>query len=221
MFHEPAGNVSFCDDSQWGLGAAEQADLTAAAIGVSLSIALGNRHNGAEGNARTKGGGNSMARFEAKRLSRLDWAVVGAGGLSFISLFLPWYGASAGLFSASVDGWSTSYGWFGALLIIAAGAYLALQRSEVNLSVVPLTPAVVVLGAAILGALIVIIRWITLPSGHAGVGGVTVYSYGPRVGIFLTIIAGLVQVGAALALFRASGEKLPWAEKNQGTSLES
>ena len=89
------------------------------------------------------------------------------------------------------------------------------------MSVVPLTPAVVVLGAATLGALIVIICWITLPSGHAGVGGVTVYSYGPRVGIFLTIIAGLVQVGAALALFRASGEKLPWAEKNQGTSLES
>jgi hypothetical protein len=149
-----------------------------------------------------------MAKFDAKRLSRLDWAVVGAGGLSFISLFLPWYGASAGIFSASVSGWSTSYGWFGALLIIAAGVYLALQRSEV-----PFTPAVVVLAAATLGALIVVIRWITLPSGHAGVGGVTVYSYGPRVGIFLTIIAGLVQVGAAMAIFRASGEKLPWAEQ--------
>ena len=72
-----------------------------------------------------KVGGILMARFEAKRLSRLDWAVVGVGGLSFISLFLPWYGASAGLFSVSVDGWSTSYGWFGALLIIAAGAYCA------------------------------------------------------------------------------------------------
>jgi hypothetical protein len=153
-----------------------------------------------------------MAKFEAKRLSRLDWAVVGAAGLSFISLFLPWYGASYGGFSFSVSGWSTSYGWLGGLLIIAAGAYLAMQRSEVNLTRVPITPAVVVLGAAGLGALIVVLRWITLPSGHAGVGGVTVYSYGPRVGIFLTIIAGLVQVGAAIALFRASGEKLPWAK---------
>ncbi|MGA3352371.1 MAG: hypothetical protein ABSD85_04190 [Acidimicrobiales bacterium] len=149
-----------------------------------------------------------MAKFDAKRLSKLDWTVIGAAGLSFISLFLPWYGFSAGIFSASVSGWSTSYGWFGALLIIAAGVYLGLQRSEVNLSAVPVTPAVVVLGAAGLGALIVVIRWITLPSGH-GVDGV--YSYGPRVGIFLTIIAGLVQVGAAVALFRASGEKLPWA----------
>ncbi|MGA2529918.1 MAG: hypothetical protein ABSG36_12235 [Acidimicrobiales bacterium] len=154
-----------------------------------------------------------MAKFDTKRLSKLDWAVIGAAGLSFIALFLPWYGASFGIFSASVSGWSTSYGWFGALLIIAAGIYLALQRSEVNLSAVPLTPAVVVLGAASLGALIVVIRWITLPSGR-GIDGA--YSYGPRVGIFLTIVAGLVQVGAAVALFRASGEKLPWA--TQGTT---
>jgi len=138
--------------------------------------------------------------------------VVGAGGVSFIALFLPWYGVSAGFFSASVSGWSTSYGWLGALLIIAAGLYLALQRSDVNLSRVPVTPAVFVLGVAALGTLIVVLRWITLPSGHAGVGGVTAYSYGPRVGIFLTIIAGLVQVGAALILFRTSGEKLPWAK---------
>ncbi len=152
-----------------------------------------------------------MAKFEMKRLSRLDWAVIGAAGLSFISLFLPWYGFSSPAFSASVSGWSTSYGWFGGLLIIAAGVYLAMVRSEFNLSNMPVTPAVVVLGASALGTLIVIIRWISLPSGHAGVAGITAYSYGAQVGIFLTIIAGLVQVGAAVALFRASGEKLPWA----------
>src|SRR5271165_510362 len=110
-----------------------------------------------------------MAKFDLKRLSSLDRAVVGAAGVSLISLFLPWYGASAGAFSASVSGWNTSYGWFGALLIIAAGAYLALQRSEVNLTRVPVTPAVVVLGAAGLGTLIVVLRWLTLPRGHAGI----------------------------------------------------
>ncbi len=161
----------------------------------------------------TMRGWNQMAKFEAKRLSKLDWAVVGGAGVSFIALFLPWYGATSGVFSASVSGWSTSYGWFGALLIIAAGVFLALQRSQVNLSSVPVTPALVVMGAAVLGTLIVVIRWITLPSGHAGIGGVTIYSYGPRVGIFLTILAGLVQVGAAVALFRASGEKLPWGQE--------
>jgi hypothetical protein len=87
-----------------------------------------------------------------------------------------------------------------------------MYRSEVNLSRVPITPNVIVLGTAVLGTLIVIIRWSTLPSGHAGIGGVTVFSYGPRVGIFLAIIAGAVEIAGSLALFRRSGEKLPWAK---------
>jgi hypothetical protein len=158
-----------------------------------------------------------VAKFDTKRWSKLDWAVIGAAGLSFICLFLPWYGFSDAAYSASVSGWSTSYGWLGGLLIIAAGVYLALVRSEVNLSNVPVTPAVVVLGASALGTLIVILRWITLPSGHLGVLGVTAFSYGPRIGIYLTILAGIVQAGGALALFRASGEKLPWANSGPAT----
>jgi hypothetical protein len=153
-----------------------------------------------------------MAKFDPKHLSRLDWLVVGSAGVALICLFLPWYGGSFGGFSASISGWSTSYGWLGGLLIVAAGAYLAMQRSEVDLSRVPLTPAVVVLGASALGTLIVLLRWLTLPSGHAGFAGVTVFSYGPRVGIVLAIIAGAVQVGASIALLRSSGEKLPWAK---------
>ncbi|MGD0441805.1 MAG: hypothetical protein ABSB52_14420 [Acidimicrobiales bacterium] len=150
-----------------------------------------------------------MASFDAKKFSRRDWAIVGAAGLGFICLFLPWYGWSAGPYSFSVSGWSTSYGWLGGLLIIVAGVYLALLRSDVDLAKMPLTPAVVVLGAAALGTLIVVLRWITLPSGHLGLVG---YSYGPSVGIYLTIVAGIVQVVAAVALFRSSGEKLPWAK---------
>jgi hypothetical protein len=46
-----------------------------------------------------------MAKFDRERLSTLDWAVVGAAGVALIALFLPWYGASAGGFSASVSGW--------------------------------------------------------------------------------------------------------------------
>jgi hypothetical protein len=41
---------------------------------------------------------------------------------------------------------------------------------------------------------------------------VTVFSYGPRVGIVLAIIAGAVQAGSSIALFLKSGEKLPWAQ---------
>ncbi|HTX62863.1 MAG TPA: hypothetical protein VMD28_04455 [Acidimicrobiales bacterium] len=157
-------------------------------------------------------------KFDATRLSRLDWIVVGASALAFISLFLPWYGVSTTYFSASVSGWSTSYGWLGGLLIVASGIYLMLQRSQADLSRVKVGPATVVLGAAAVGTVIVILRWITLPRGSGGIGGVSLYSYGPRVGIWITLIVGVVEVVAAVQLFRSSGEKLPWATEATGTT---
>ncbi len=162
-----------------------------------------------------------MAKFDAKQLSRLDWIVLGASALAFIALFLPWYGVSTLDFSASVSGWSTSYGWLGGLLIVASGGYLFLQRSQADLSRIKLGPATVVLGTAAVGTIIVILRWITLPSGHGGVDGITIYSYGPQVGIFLTLIVGVVQVICALRLFRSSGEKLPWAADGSGPEKSS
>ena len=155
-----------------------------------------------------------MAKFDAKELSRLDWVVVGTAAVALISLFLPWYGASGGAagfgYSASVSGWSTGYGWIGAVLIVGAGSYLVMQRSRVDLSKVKLGPAVVVLGASVVGTLLVILRWLSLPRGHGGVQGVATFDYGPRVGIWLTLVVGIVQALCALSLFRSSGEKLPW-----------
>lgn len=149
-----------------------------------------------------------MSQLDLSRLSRLDWVVAGASVLTLIALFLPWYGASYAGFSASVDGWSTSYGWLGALLIIAAGALLVLQRSGRSIQIQGIGPVLLILGIAALGTLIVIIRWITLPSGH-GAALVTSYSYGPRIGIYLALILGIAQCVAALRLFRASGEVIP------------
>jgi hypothetical protein len=158
-----------------------------------------------------------MAGFDAKKLSRLDWFVVGAALVTFIALFLPWYGASAGGFSASVSGWSTSYGWLGALLIIVSGAYLFLLRSGVQLPKMPVGPAVFVLGTAVIGTVIVGLRWATLPRGSGGVSGIATYSYGPRAGIYIALIAGIVQAVYALRLFRASSETLPWAKSGTPT----
>jgi len=157
-----------------------------------------------------------MAAFDPKKLTPVDWVVAGGGALALIALFLPWYGWSAGPYSASVSGFSTSYGWLGGLLIVAAGVYLVLQRSQVALPRMSIGPAVALLGIAALGTLIVIIRWLTLPSGHvSGVPGTDVFgvSWGPRIGIYFALIAGLAQVVCAFLLFRASGEKLPWANQ--------
>lgn len=152
-----------------------------------------------------------MAAFKMQQLSTIDRVVAGAGAIALVSLFLPWYGASTPIYSASVSGFSTSYGWLGGLLIVATGAYLALLRSGTKLPELPAGPGVVVLGASLLGTVIVALRWLTLPSGSASVGGVTYLSYGPRVGIILTLVVGLVQVGCAFTLFRRSGERVPWS----------
>jgi len=159
-----------------------------------------------------------VAKFDPKRLSRMDWIIVGAAGLALISLFLPWYGASTSAttlgisVSSSVSGFSTGYGWIGGLLIVAAGVYLVLQRSQADLSSIKAGPATVVMGASVIGTVMVLLRWISLPRGHGGIGGLTSYSYGPRVGLVLTLIVGIVQAVSALSLFRASGEKLPWSQ---------
>jgi hypothetical protein len=153
-----------------------------------------------------------VAKFDAKNLSTRDRVVIGASAVALIALFLPWYGFSSGIFSASVSGWSTSYGLLGGLLIVAAGALLLAHRSGVDTSRLGLTPAFLVLGTSALGTLIVVIRWLTLPSGHYAAGGAG-FSYGPSVGIILTIVVGLAQAATALMMFRSSGEDFPWAKQ--------
>lgn len=76
----------------------------------------------------------------------------------------------------------------------------------------PAGPAAVIAGASILGVLLILIRLVTLPDVQ-GIGA------GARFGIFLALIAGVVQVVGAVMAFRESGEALPWAgDKTPGAS---
>lgn len=149
-----------------------------------------------------------MAQFDMKKLDTSDRIVVGMGLLTLICLFLPWYGVSAGPVSETVSGFSTGYGWLGALLIIFAAVYLAALRSGSNVPKISYGPGVIVLGLSLIGTIIVILRWITIPKG-----GFAGYSYGPQFGMYLTILAGIVQVVLAFRLFKASGESVPWEKK--------
>src|SRR5262249_6749652 len=67
--------------------------------------------------ARGLGEAYRMAEFDPKRVSNLDWVVIGAGALAFISSFLPWYRASVSFSgisrSASTGAWSAGFAaWF-------------------------------------------------------------------------------------------------------------
>ena len=141
-----------------------------------------------------------------KRLSTLDRAMVAAAGVAFVAAFLPWWGVNILLFSASVDGWSAGFtAWAGTLLLTGAGVLLLVRRSGASWSFGGLSPSVLVAGVAAVGLLLVIIRWATLPR-YRGV------DVGARYGIYLALIAGIVEVAAAIAQVRASGEASHWAQ---------
>jgi hypothetical protein len=155
-------------------------------------------------------------QFEWKRFTTLDRVIVGGAAVAFIAAFLPWYGVSVGPFSASVSGWSAGFSaWAGALLLTAAGVLLVLRRSGASLPSV-VGPALLVAAVAALGLLLVIIRWVSFPRYHA-VG--TSYGVGARYGIYLALIAGIVETAASVMALRASGEQIRWAQA--GTQHET
>jgi hypothetical protein len=148
--------------------------------------------------------------FNLERLNRTDRMVAGGAAVVFIAGFLPWWGYKGplSLYNASVSGWSAGFtAWAGTLLLTLAGIYVVLRRSGVSLPSPYVGPSVLVAGVAALGLLLVVIRWLTLPSVSAGLAG----SIGARYGIWIAIIAGAVEVAGAVIAFRASGEALPWA----------
>jgi hypothetical protein len=152
-------------------------------------------------------------KFDWNRLTTLDRVIAGAALVAFIAAFLPWYGASVGPFSVSVDGWSAGFSaWAGSLLLTAAGVLVVLRRSGASLSMGQVGPSVLVTGVAGLGLLLVIIRWVSFPR-YNGASGLS-YDVGARYGIYLALIAGIAQVAAAVMEMRTSGEQ-PWGQAGQ------
>jgi hypothetical protein len=152
-----------------------------------------------------------MIRNGWARLSTTDrWIAVGAA-VVFLAGFFPWWGYSgpAHLYGGSISGWSSGFtAWAGIVLLTAAGAFHVARVTDVKVPELPFGPAVAVAGAAALGLLLVVIRWLTLPRVHAGLAG----SVGARFGIWIAIIAGAVEVAGAVRALRGSGEPLPWAQ---------
>jgi len=136
------------------------------------------------------------------RFTTGDKVLVVAAFLALISLFVPWYQASiSGVTIQSVSGWGTGYGWMAALLLVAAGIYVVLQRSDVELPKAPVRSAVVVLVLTKLGTFLVLVRLVTLPSANDG-NGLGSVNYGPAAGILLALIAGVIETVCAWQMFR-------------------
>jgi len=148
-----------------------------------------------------------------KQLNTLDRVIVGAAAVAFITLFLPWYGVTIG--ETSVSGSGGFAGSAGALLLTAAGALVLFRRTGGSLlSGANAGPSTLVACSAALGLVLVIVRWGTLPSYHAG-GVDFSYSVGPSYGLYLALVAGIVETAAALLALRTAGEQRPWDEPAQ------
>jgi hypothetical protein len=152
-----------------------------------------------------------MAAFDWKKLSTGDRVISVTALVALISLFLPWESVNVDGYSDSRIGWGSGYGWLGALLVIAAGAYIVALRSGTNMPKTSYGPGVIVLLASVIGAVIVVLRWITLPRGHYGNFAGSV-SWGAGIGLYLALIAAVVQAVYAVRMFQSSGEALPWAK---------
>jgi hypothetical protein len=144
--------------------------------------------------------------FDWKRLSNRDRAIVSGAGGAFLAGFLPWWGGSTGMFgSVSVSGWSSGFtAWAGTLLLTAAGILLLLRRSGASWPLSVVAPSVLVAGVAGLGLLLVIIRWASLPSDRGLSLGGGSYSFGAQYGLYVALIAGILEVSAAVVEMRAS-----------------
>jgi len=156
-----------------------------------------------------------MAQSDVRELPRIDQAFLGLGVLILIASFLPYYGASYGGVSDSATAW---HGWAALALIfmlIATGLVAVQLMTDATLPALKVSWNVVVVGLDALGALILVIRTLTLDSGN-----VAGFSYGVRWGGWLLILVAIAQVVVAGLRFRASGEAMPWTAAGAGPTSD-
>jgi hypothetical protein len=152
-----------------------------------------------------------MAEFDPKSVSPLDWTVIGAGLVGFISTFFPWYTISFdspgfASYSAHANGWHSFLSWFSMLLLVAGGA-LVLARAmgtQVNL---PVPTAVATMAIGALAFLLVLLRWVTLDNG-----------IGAGFGLFLGLICAAAMAVASFMAFRAAGGNFNQLRQTPGTT---
>ena len=133
-------------------------------------------------------GGDALKSFLAH--TSIETKTLGVATLvAFIGMLLPWYSASAFGYSVSVNGFHR-WGWlsFVAMLVAAAATAVMLGAGRVATGR-KRQLRMVALVAGILEVLGAVAFWVDASGSTGGVSG------SPSVGLFLTLIAGLVSAG--------------------------
>ncbi|CAM3904101.1 hypothetical protein [Nocardioides zeicaulis] len=139
-----------------------------------------------------------------KKGNPLDLATIGAGLLVLLGSLLPYYTVSVSGFGAnaseSVTAWHGFFGWFGALLALAAAVVLVLHLLAVAL---PVPVRLTVLGLLALSALCTLLALFVMPGGSCDdslLGGslCDMIDQGHGVGYWLALLASLAGTGLAV-----------------------
>ena len=132
------------------------------------------------------GAGAPSFRFDLRRLTTADRTIGIASLVTFIALFLPWFGLSAAGYSFSESGMS-AHGWLAIVLIIAlvVVAYLVLRAGWDRLPMkLPVAHAPLLLVATGLQLILVVIAFLLKTGGLD-------WDFGAYVGLLAAIVACL------------------------------
>jgi hypothetical protein len=166
-----------------------------------------------------------MVGSDSTKVTTLDWVVVSAGVLAYISSFLPWYSSrvSVSLFRiersahVNVNAWNAGFGaWFSVLLLVVAGGVVLASAMGVRL---PVARPLITLGLAVLAFVTILLRWATFSDtvggqgnlgnlGNIDVGGVLTASSGAGFGLYLGLIAAVAAAVASLLMVRAASSNV-------------
>jgi hypothetical protein len=142
----------------------------------------------------------AQIKFDATKLTQTHRIVGIASLVLLISLFLPWFNASNGLFSVSVSGESAhGYLWITFILSLAIVALMAVKAFEMWAfpTNAPVDEERALLIATVINLVLVVLAFLLKPAGGWG------WSFGAFIGLIAAIVAVVPLARPALAARKA------------------
>ena len=166
------------------------------------------------------------------KVTVLDWVVIGAGLLAYISSFLPWYTSTASVPILGItrllrhdDAWHVGFSaWSSVLMLLAAAGWvLVTAMGGPRQQTVP--RSLIALALCALAFITIVLRWATFPDASGGLGrvgqlgeinlsdsnlsGAFSVTSNADFGLAVAMIAAIIATTAALLRFRVASRNTP------------